>query len=117
MPEFKIKRGDQFPSITIRIKNKKTGANFDLTGASGAVTFTLTDKDGNKTIDTVTGVIETPKTDGRVTYTWQGTDTDVGGRFRGEFELTGIDAAGGKKFSAPQSGFIDVFFEQDLNNA
>jgi len=115
--EFKIKRGDQFPSITIRIKNKKTGGNFDLTGSSGTVTFTLTDKDGAKVIDKEAGVIESPKTDGRVTYSWKGTDTDVPGRFRGEFELLGIDAANSKKFSAPQSGFIDVFFEQDLDNA
>jgi len=113
--KFKIKRGDQFPSITVRVRNKKTGGNFDLTG--GNATFTLTDKDDNKVIDTVAAVIETPATDGRVTYIWVGTDTDVAGKYRGEFELKDVVAAGGKKFSAPQSGFVDVFFEDDLNDA
>jgi len=112
--EFKIKRGDQFPPITIRIKDKKTGGNFDLSG--GSATFSMKDKDDNVVIDTESATIESPPTDGRVTYSWSGTDTDIAGRFRGEFELTGVTLAGGKKFSAPQSGFVEVFIEQDVNN-
>ena len=110
-PDFHIKRHDTYPSIAVRIRNKKTKQYLDLTGASA--TFTMLDSEGALKVSTAVANVPAPQTDGRISYDWIAANTDTAGRFRGEFEIT---LASGKKFSAPQQGFLEIFVEEDGND-
>jgi hypothetical protein len=72
---FYVKQGDTAPSVTTTLLDPDLAPS-DLTGAT--VVFRMTN--GTTTIE-APAIVETPETEGRVTYEWAPTDLDVWGGY------------------------------------
>ena len=84
--DFYIKAGNMRPPITLALKNAD-GSAADLSLADGVV-FRMTLKGAdNSVIDDEDGAIDVDPTTGIVSYTWQAGDTDVAGKYEGEFTI------------------------------
>ncbi len=105
---FYIKQGDTSPGLQYLLTD--AGGNpIALSGATvtfwmSAVPHTdpLVAGGAVDVIDPATGFVE---------YVWQAGDTANAGRFKGEFRIT---FANGKKISAPNHGYMDIFIESEL---
>ena len=89
-----IKKGSLRPILQATIYGSD-GSAIDITGAS-TVTFTMYNSTETK-IDGVAGAI-VDATEGQVSYTWTGTDTDTAGTYYAYFDVT---LAGGYSMKAP----------------
>ncbi len=85
MADFYIKRGDRLPKLQATLKNPD-GSVVDLTGAT--VKFRMFPAGGATAKVDGDGAIEGAATQGNVSYSWQGGDTDTAGEFNGEWEVT-----------------------------
>jgi len=92
LTEFNIKQGDRRPYLYAVLgpthADEETGevtipTPQDLTGAT--VTFNMRDAEGNAVITGGVCVVDSVL-DGEVHYPWQATDTDVPGKYLGEFQ-------------------------------
>lgn len=99
MPEiFRIKRNDQVPRIEIDpLDGRWKKIVFNPSDIQGVKFFMR--KDGETTLK-VDGVGGFDSTTERFFYEWSGSDTDEGGRFKAEFEVTLV---GGKIVTFPNS--------------
>lgn len=79
---FWIREGDTLPAITSTLIDAD-GKVVDLTNATGVV-LELRDSTG-AIAQTLTGNIPTPKTDGKVRYTWAAGKTDTPGDYAGHW--------------------------------
>ncbi len=111
---FIIKRNDTLPTLTIDIKTRGEFNQiiaFNLSAVSYC-TFSMTDDYGSLKISSFSGNILSVSA-GTIQYVWLNGDTDVSGKYRGEFELFFLD---GKKMSIPNLGYIDIEIIDDINN-
>ncbi len=86
MPDFSIKVDNLLPKLRGTLVDED-GVKIDLTNATAVKLLMINPGDASVKIDSAAGFLA-PKTDGRVEYIWQGTDTDTEGDFDGEFEVT-----------------------------
>ena len=86
MPDFSIKVDDLLPTLKGTLVDEN-GVKVDTTNASAIKLRMINPGDAAVKVDAAAGFL-TPRTDGRVEYIWQGTDTDTEGDFDGEFEVT-----------------------------
>ncbi len=112
---FIIKRNDTLPVLTIDIK---TRGEFDQIiafnlSAVTACTFSMLDDSGSLKVSSYSGNILSNSA-GTIQYIWNVGDTDVSGKYKGEFELFFND---GKKMSIPNLGYIDIEIIDDINNS
>lgn len=109
MADFTIKKGDLLPPLDAILKDAN-GKAVDLTAASGGVKFSMiaSDSDTPK-ISCVTAGVPSAES-GQVQYLWTGTDTDVVGKYFGEFEVDW----GTKKQTFPNKGFITIEIVEDI---
>lgn len=104
---FKLKTNDRSPILQSSIEDA-AGNKIDLTGAT--VRFQM------KRYNSSTKKIDSPaliydEENGIVRYHWQVGDTDVGGSYLGEFEVTYSD---GIKETFPNSGYIQIDILDDV---
>jgi len=103
-----VKQGDLFPTVVTTVKDE-TGAVVNLTGAT-AIKFSMR-KSRDPTsikINQASGAgIDLPN--GKIGYTWTGTDTDTPGTYEAEFRVT---PASGSPFRVPTDGYILVVVEE-----
>lgn len=86
---FHIRRNDRLPAYLVDVYDE-FGEQVDLS-ASTSVVFSMRAQDGTLKVDRVAAsVVAGPdgSTLSRLQYSWGATDTDTGGRYLGEFELT-----------------------------
>jgi hypothetical protein len=103
---FKLKRNDTSPSISGTCQDVD-GVAVDITGAS--VRFHMIDKDDVTVVDYAATIASAAA--GTVRYDWLAADTDVGGGFRGEFEVTYSDST---IETFPNTGYIPIRIYDDL---
>jgi len=111
MLTIRFKRGDHRPKIVLALQDNG-GAILDLTPVS-AVSFVF--KLG-PLLYTRTGAIESPATDGKVSYTfvsgdWSGGTPFTPGKYQLEVVLT---FSGGARLTVPTDGSITFILEDDL---
>lgn len=105
-----VKEGNLTPDVQITVYDAD-GAVVDLTSAT--VLFTMVSASGLATATTITdgAVVLTDAANGVVTYIWQATDTDIPGKYLGEFHVTPNT---GDPYNVPTSGYIDIEIEPTL---
>lgn len=96
-----IKQGSLRPILQATIYGND-GSAIDITGAT-AVTFTMYNSSETK-INGVAGTI-VDATEGQVSYTWTGTDTDTAGTYYAYFDVT---MSGGFSMKAPTKNELIV---------
>lgn len=106
-----IKQFDTEPVIRAQVKSIANDAPVSLSGASAR--FLMYDVDGVQIVDQPAG-IESPANEGYVHYDWTIADTAIAGSFDAEFEIT---LGNGKKLTAPNTGYIEIRIDADLNDA
>lgn len=121
MPEirdvFEIKRGNLLP-ILVRRLGYADGSTFNLTGAT-SVELHIAPRDGPgpTTADAIVrtaAIVNSPGTDGLVSYTWVAADTDTVGEYWAEF----VVVVGGKEITFPNGDdFILIRVGQDVDGA
>jgi hypothetical protein len=112
MADFKMKRGDQSPTIKYQLLDDQ-GDPVDITGFQ-EVRFLMRPKtESTLTVDadTNSGVTVTDAANGVVQYEWASGDTDTPGSFEAEWEVT---FSGGDKETFPNHDFIDIYITADL---
>lgn len=102
---FTIRTGNSSPALEYTM----TPSDIDLAGAT--VRFHMVKDDGTVTINNaLDGVTIENETDSPVvSYQWQAGDTDVSGRYEGEFRVTYEDGA---TETFPAKGYIPILFEE-----
>jgi len=101
---FYIKRNDTSPAIKYQLDPK-----VDLTDAS--VVFNMARAGGAPVVNRGAAEIVGDPTDGIVSYSWSGADTEQAAQFRGEFEVTYAD---GEVETFPNDGYIRILITSDL---
>lgn len=110
---FQIKQNDTLPTLQVNVKTKSyldSIVPFDLSGMT-ACTFSMADKFGNLKISSVTATTIN-SSGGTIQYNWIDGDTDVSGKYKGEFELLFLD---GKKITIPTIGVIEIDILKNIN--
>lgn len=106
MADFNIKRNDTEPPITATLEDSN-GA-IDLTGS--IVKFIMKDPNsGVAKVDAQANI--TDPVNGLVQYQWQVGDTDTGGFFFAEWEVT---LPSGRRATFPNDSFNSVLITEDL---
>jgi len=108
--DFVIKRGDLLPVITATLKDAN-GAAVDLTGTAVKLLMKKVGGTSAKVNATATVDPDQVTNKGKVSYAWVGTDTDTGGVYEAEWEVT---FAGGKKQTFPNPEYLVVRITGDL---
>jgi len=106
-----IKRNDTEPVIRAQVKSLSTADPISLSGASAI--FLMYDLEGVQVVNSPAG-IESPATEGIVQYQWDAADTVTSGSFDAEFQIT---LGSGQKITAPNSGYIEIRIDEDLNDS
>ena len=110
---FTIKRNDTLPTLTINVKTRGEFNQiipFNLSAVT-ACTFSMSDDSGGLKISSVSGSVISASA-GTIQYAWITEDTDISGKYKGEFELSFAD---GNKMSIPNLGYIDIEILDDIN--
>lgn len=105
--EFHIKRGDTLPYLSATLRGND-GTAADLTNAT--VLFKM--RKANATavaLSRACSIIDAVK--GKVRFYWQAGDTDVVGKFQGEFEVTYVN---GSIETFPNKDFVPVIIGGDI---
>lgn len=105
-----LKQGDLQPKVRALLTDD-AGSPIDLTDATG-VTFRMINSATDELIIDAAGVIETPVTDGVVTYQWQTGDTDTAGAFRVTWLIVWPD--GDQTFPGSGDDTIEIEGNSDL---
>ena len=110
-----MKKHDTGEPVRVAIVNKSNDTAQDLTGATVLFLMYKVDDDTglNTQVISSAATIESPETDGYITYEWQTGDTDEVGNFLALFEVT---YASGVIESYPRHGYIEIRIEDDLND-
>lgn len=115
--KFFIKKNDTLPVLSIAITDEgylgeKTP--FILTAVT-AVTFTMVDECGDfKILEGSSNI--TCDYGGNLEYVWSENDTDVSGKFKGEFRLYFSGGSGsGSVMTIPTISPIDIFISKTIN--
>jgi hypothetical protein len=104
---FKLKKNDTSPILQTTITDAANNA-VDLTGSS--VRFHMK-RYGASTAKVDAAATIYDEENGIVRYAWQSSDTDTGGSFIGEFEVTYSD---GTIETFPNSGYIQIDVLDDI---
>lgn len=108
MSDFDIKQGDTLPKLIANLKNSD-GTVINLTSAN--VFFKMKDiNNGSLLINAEANV--TSASLGTVQYDWVLADTDTGGEFNGEFQIT---FSGGSIQTVPTISYITIKIHDDLD--
>lgn len=110
-PTYSIKRHDRAPSVTFVVLDAD-GFPQDLTEFT-AVKFLMRKRNAS-TLSVEHAAAFEDKESGLVRYDWQAGDTEEAGTFFAEFEL---QAADGRKQTAPSRGLIRIDIAGDLDDA
>ena len=103
-----IKKGDLLPELEVTFKYSD-GTAVDLTGAT--VKFFMKPATGGEVKINADAVVVDAAA-GRVKYTWAGTDTDTGGKFKAEFQATYTSTS--KKLTAPNKSILYIVVKEDI---
>lgn len=95
-----IKKGDLYPQLSATLQTED-GTAIDLTGAT--VVFRMSNQFGQNLVNTSATVVTAAS--GKVRYDWASGDTDVAGKFQGEFVAT---LASSRVVTCPNFEFIDI---------
>lgn len=106
MADFVIKRNDLDPAIEAQLLNAD-GTPLDLTGRT--VKFIMRLRSGSSPKVNANATIASA-TDGQVSYSWTGTDTDTSGSYIAEWETT----LAGRKQTIPSGGYLTIDIVDDL---
>ena len=101
-----IKKGDRYPLLTATLQTED-GTAIDLTG--GSVVFRMSTQHGKNLVNTAATVVTAAS--GIVRYDWAAGDTDVVGKFRGEFVAT---LASGRAVTVPNFEYIDIRIQDSV---
>jgi len=101
-----VKKGDRYPLLAA-ILQLEDGTAIDLT--SGSVKFRMSNQHGQNLVNTSAVVVSASA--GTVRYDWAAGDTDVAGKFRGEFEAT---LASGRIVTVPNDSYIDIRIQDSV---
>ena len=109
---FNIKRNDLGPALTIQAAYKTDPVTYpDLSSATSPkfIMVAAGAPDGTTPKVSATATIyDGPN--GKLRYSWQGTDTDTAGTYRAEFEVV----ISGRKQTFPEDGYLVVNVLQDI---
>ena len=101
-----VKKGDRYPLLTASLQ-LEDGTAIDLTG--GSVKFIMATQHGQNLVNASAVVVGASS--GTVRYDWAAGDTDVVGKFRGEFEAT---LSSGKIVTVPNDSYIDIRIQDSV---
>ena len=101
-----VKKGDRSPLLTASLQ-LEDGTAIDLTSAS--VKFRMATQHGQNLVNTTATIVS--GTAGTVRYDWAAGDTDVVGKFRGEFEAT---LSSGRIVTVPNDSYIDIRIQDSV---
>ena len=101
-----VKKGDRYPLLAATLQ-LEDGTAIDLT--SGSVKFRMSNQHGQNLVNTTATVVSAAA--GTVRYDWAAGDTDVVGKFRGEFEAT---LASGRIVTVPNDSYIDIRIQDSV---
>ena len=101
-----IKKGDRYPLLAATL-TLEDGTAINLTG--GSVIFRMSTQHGQNLVNTAATVVSA--TDGTVRYDWASGDTDVVGKFRGEFVAT---LSSGRVVTVPNFEYIDIRIQDSV---
>src|SRR5690348_13751737 len=104
-----VKQGDLFPDVITTVKDEN-GVVVDLTAAT--LTFSMR-KSRNPTVkvNAAAGAL-VDAVNGKISYSWQGTDTDTPGTYEGEFRI--VPSGGGDPFKVPTDGYLTIVIEEKV---
>lgn len=105
---FSLKVGDSAPEVDVTITQESTGAALDISAATEALFFMKKKSDGTIKINGVAADIY-DGVNGKLKYSWTGSDTDTEGIYLSEFKIT---LASGKIVRMPQKGHIAVIIKR-----
>ena len=109
MVDFYIKQGDTDPIIQATLSTSATDV-------ISSVTFWMADQYGNKIVSGAAATIVTQPSasaQGVVSYSWATGDTNVAGRYKGEFVVTFND---GRVETYPNSRYLHIEVLTNINN-
>ena len=109
MADYTIKTGNLEPAVNVILKDA-SGNPVDLTDADG-VTFRLSAKGASAGVFDRAATIDSPATSGSVTYNWQAGDTDLAGKYLGEFTISWPTA---RPQTYPTNSFISIAIKARL---
>lgn len=101
--DFVIKKGNLSPTISALLRY----SDDTIVDLSGGVTVKFLMRAFGSTsclIERYCTILSVPN--GEVQYAWQEGDTDIIGKYEGEFQVTMLD---GTKMSVPNNAFISIF--------
>lgn len=106
-PTFTIKRGDRLPYISASLSNGDSPA--DISGAT-EVFFVMKKAGGSKEVVIKKPAVVSDGAAGEVRYEWEAGDTDVSGRYTGEFEV----CYGTVRATYPSNGYVIINIIADI---
>ncbi len=113
----RMKRNDTGQPVRGSLTSKSTGLAVDLTNVSITFVMYLINDDGTTTeIVNASATVDTPASNGTWQYNWQVGDTEDVGTHLASFQLIFADE-GDRKETYPQSGWINIEIEPDLEDA
>lgn len=110
VPVFKIRKGDRGKALQVLVRSAN-GAPFDWTGYSVAFYMRARDGSSNKVDGTAGSIVNSPGTDGRITYAPAAADVDTAGLFNAYFKGT---SGAGLSVRVPEEGFIRVIIGESF---
>jgi hypothetical protein len=112
MADFRLKEGDQSPTIKYQLQDEQ-GDPVDITGFQEVRFLMRPQTSSSLTVDADTnnGVTVTDAANGIVKYEWDSSDTDTSGSFKAEWEVA---FSGGDKETFPNTEYIDIYIQRDL---
>jgi hypothetical protein len=111
---FTLKQGDLRPQFVVVLKDnigEETEDVVDLTTATSAVFNMVPEGGGAVKINRGSATIDSPPTNGQVTYAWGTADTNTVGTFNAEIEVLWAD---GKPETFPNDSYWTVEIVDDL---
>jgi len=112
MADFRLKRGDQSPTIKYQLLDEQ-GDPVDITGFQ-EVRFLMRPRGASspKVDDDTNGAVAvTDAANGIVQYEWDSSDTDTSGSFKAEWEVA---YSGGDTETFPNTEYINIYIQRDL---
>lgn len=110
MTIFSIKKGDLLPELELQLKFSN-GQAANLTGYTEVRFLMRPVGSATNKINDTSHVTVTDTTNGKIKYSWTGTDTDTVGEY--DAEVRGIDA-NNKPVTFPGSGYLLVNIHERL---
>ena len=104
-----VKQGDLFPDVFTTVRDEN-GAVVDVTGCT--VKFFMRNARSPTTykVDNATGAVDNGP-QGKIKYTWAGTDTDTPATYEAEWKVT---PPAGDAFRVPTTGYETIIIEAKI---